>query len=186
MSGKKLTIAALVLLLIAAVAGYLYFSGKEYTVRISESQIQQQLAKKLPIRKSYLLIFEITLDNPRVQLRDGSKRVEAGLDLTLNITLDKNPEPLGGSIDVSGGVRYEAEKGQFFLTDPLIENFAVQGVPPKYIKKVNKLLTKALAEYYEDHPIYMLKRGDAKQAFARMVLKDVTVEGKELVVTLGI
>ncbi len=183
---KKIFLVLLAILLIAAISAYLYFTGKRYVVRISENQIQEKLAKKLPLTKSYFFIFEVTLDNPRVELRDTSKRVEAGLDVILNITINKNPKPLGGSLDVSGGVKYVAEKGEFFLTDPKIESLAVQGIPAKYTDKVNKVLTKALSEYYKDNPIYTLRSSDAKEAVARLVLKDVVVEGNELVITFGI
>ncbi|MDH3974548.1 MAG: DUF1439 domain-containing protein [Deltaproteobacteria bacterium] len=153
---------------------------------MSESDIREKLDKKLPLTKSYFFIIQITLQNPRILLENGTKRVNAGLDVLLNIKIDKNPKPLGGSVDVSGGVRYLAEKGEFYLTDPVIESLGVQGIPDKYMQKVNKALTKALAKYYDENPIYTLNLGDGKQAVARMVLKDVVVENKELVVTLGI
>ena len=183
---RKPAIATAVVLLLLIVGGYWYFSGKEYVFRFPEAQIRETLAKKLPMTKTYLLIIQVTLDNPRVLLENGSNRVNAGLDVTLNVTVDNNPEPLGGSIDVSGGVRYEAEKGQFFLTDPVIEKLQVQGISPAYTEKTNNALTKALAEYYSERPIYTLSDLDAKQLAAQMVLKDVVVENKELVVTLGI
>ena len=183
---KKTIILATVLLLAVAAAAYFHFAGKEYVVRISEKQIQEKLAEKLPMTKSYFFILEVTLDNPRVVLQNGSRRVAAGLDVTLNININKNPKPLGGSLDVSGGVRYVADQGSFYLEDPQIENLAVQGVPAKYIKKINKALTKALAEYYKNNPIYTLSNFNAKQAMARLVLKDVVVENSELVITLGI
>ena len=178
--------SAATILIAVAVGVYFYFSGKEYVVRISESEIQEKLQEKLPLMKTYYFIIQVTLDNPRVHLENGSNRVGAGLDVVFNITLNKNPKPLGGTVDVSGGILYSAEKGQFFLTNPVIENLEVQGIPQDYTDKANKALTKALAEYYEKHPIYTLRATDAKQAAARMVLKDVIIENRELVVTLGI
>jgi len=183
---KRIAIASVVLLVLFIVGGYLYFSGKEYVLRFSEAQIQETLAKKLPMTKTYLFIIQVTLESPRVLLENGSNRVNAGLDVSLNVTVDNNPEPLGGSIDLSGGVRYESEKGQFFLTDPVIEHLQVQGISPAYTTRVNDALTKALAEYYSERPIYTLSEFDAKQVAVQMVLKDVIVENKELVVTLGI
>jgi hypothetical protein len=121
-----------------------------------------------------------------VRLENGSRRARAGLDVIFNITLDNNPKPLGGTVDVSGGIRYLAEKGQLFLTDPVVEGLAVQGIPQHHTDRANMALTKALAEFYEKHPIYTLHAADAKQAAARMILKDVAVENSELVVTLGI
>ncbi len=183
---KKVAIAA-VLVILALVAGtYYYFSGKEYVVRITESDIKEKLAEKLPLTKTYLFIIQVTLESPRVHLENGANRVNAGLDVVLNITLEKSPKPLGGKVDASGGISYVSEKGEFYLTDPIIENFEIQGVPTKYMDKVNKALTKALAEYYNENPVYTLRSTDVKQAATRMVLKKVIVESGELVVTLGI
>ncbi len=143
MNKWALSAVAIVIMLLAGT--YFYFSGKEYVVRITETEIREKLDEKLPLTKSYLFIIQITLQNPRVLLENGSKRINAGLDVLLNITVNKNPKPLGGTVDVSGGVRYLADKGEFFLTNPAIENFGIQGIPDKYLSKGNKALTKALA-----------------------------------------
>jgi hypothetical protein len=45
---------------------------------------------------------------------------------------------------------------------------------------------KVLAKYCVDRPVYTLKAGDVKRAAARLVLRGVTVENRELVVTLGL
>jgi hypothetical protein len=166
--------------------GAYYFSGKEYEIRLTEEQIRAKLSERMPIRKDYLIIFEVILDNPRVSLVDGTNRIAGGLDVVLNIGLKSEKLPLGGTLDVSGGVRYEPDTGRFFLTEPVIERFAVQGVPEQYTEKVNKVLTKALGEYYSNHPIYTLSAFDLKQGAARLLLKSVVIESKQLVITLGI
>jgi hypothetical protein len=51
--------------------------------------------------------------------------------------------------------------------------------PEKYTEKVNSILTRAIEEFYADHPIYTLKTTDVKQAAARIVLKDVMIGNKE-------
>lgn len=178
--------SAMVILIAVAAGTYYYFFGKEYIVRLTEPEIQEKLEEKLPLTKTYLFIINVTLDNPRVNLQDGSSRVSAGLDVVFNITLNKNPKPLGGKVDASGGILYLAEKGQFFLTNPVVENLDVQGIPRQYTDKANIALSKALAEYYENHPIYTLHATDVKQAAARMILKNVIIENRELVVTLGL
>lgn len=183
---KKVAITAVIVILAVVAGTYFYFSGKEYVVRISESDIKQKLDEKLPLTKTYLFIIQVTLENPKVNLKNGSNRVNAGLDVVLNVTIEKNPKPLGGTVDASGGIKYVSEKGEFYLTNPIIEDFEIQGIPAKYMSNVNKALTKALAEYYSNNPVYTLRGRDAKQVAARMVLKNVTVENKEMVVTLGI
>ncbi len=174
------------ILLFLVLGLYIYFSGKEYVFSFSESQIHEKLATKLPLSKKYLIIFEVTLDNPRVTLTNGSDRVAAGLDVILNIWINKNPKPLGGTLDASGGIKYVKNDGEFYLTGPVIEHLSIQGIPEKYLEKANQVLTKAIAEYYESHPIYKLKPTDVKKAAARLVLKNVIIEEQQLVVTLGI
>ncbi len=183
---KKTLVFSIILVAMGAVALYVYFSGKEYVIRLTEAQIRETLEKKLPLTKTYLFIFETTLENPRVSLEDGSERVDAGLDIVLHIKIGKESKPLGGSMDVSGEVLYRADKGQFFLTEPMVENLTLQGIPEKYIRKAKEVLTKALTHYYEEHPIYTLKATEAKQAAAKLVLKNVLVENKELVILLGV
>ncbi len=185
MSVQRAAVVVVVVLAIAAGA-YFYFSGKEYTFRFTEDQLQEKLAKKLPFTKTYLLILVVTLDNPRVTLREGSSRVQAGLDVFLNIQIGEEPKPFGGSIDASGVPAYVPEEGAFYLTDPVIENLAVQGIPAKYAARVNSILTKAVARYYAERPIYTLKNTNIKQSAARLVLKGVIVENGELVITLGL
>ena len=183
----KRGLAALALVLVvAAASAYYYFSGQEYVFRFTEAQLQQRLEESLPITRSYLLIFQVTLDNPRVLLTDGSNRVRAGLDIVLNATIGGESRPLGGTIDVEGGIKYVPAQGQFFLTDPAIERLELQGVPPKYADSARAAMTKAIAEYYSTHPIYSLKATDVNQAAARLMLKDVIVERQTLVLTLGV
>lgn len=172
--------------MIALAGTYFYFAGKEYTIRLTEAQIQSKLENKMPLSKSVFFIFKVTLDNPRVKLENGSSRINAGMDVLLNITVNKQPIPLGGSIDVSGGIKYNPETAQFFLTDPVIENLKVQGLPEKHTNKANKALSKVLTEFYKKNPIYTLKAKDAKKAAAKLLLKNIVVKNKELVVTLGI
>lgn len=183
---RNILVGTIVIILIAIAGVYFYFSGKEYVLRIPENKIQQKMAEKLPLTKSYFFIFQVTLDNPRVDLENGSKRINAGLDVVLNIKLSKEQLPLGGSISVSGEIKYSSDEGAFYLEKPIIENFSIQGVPDKNIGKVTTVLEKALADYYVTHPVYKLKSGDAKQAAAKLVLKNVIVENEELVVTFGI
>lgn len=184
---NKTLVLLLLLLAVLAVGGaYYYFAGKDYPLRFSEQQLQEKLGAKLPLTKTYLMIFQVTLDHPRVRLVEGSSRVNAGLDVVLNIRAGNQAQPLGGSLDVSGGILYVPERGEFFLTDPRVERIDPQGLTEKYAGQLNGVLARALAEYFADHPCYRLNPADLKQAAAKRVLKQVVVENRELVVTLGL
>jgi hypothetical protein len=183
---RRILIILTAALLVLAGWAYYYFSGRTYVYEFSETQIKEKLSQMLPMTRRYLFIFEVTLDNPRVKLIEGSDRVSAGLDIVLNIHVNDNPVPLGGTIDVSGSVAYDATRGAFFLTDPHVDGFKVQGVPEKYTARVSSIVTDALSDYYRERPVYTLSRKDMKQLAARLVLRDVRVKDKKLVATLGI
>lgn len=183
---RRILIGAIAALAVLAGGTYYYFAGRVYVYEFSQAQIKQKLSQKLPMTRRYLFIFEITLDNPRVQLIEGSDRVAAGLDVVLNLHVDDHPVPLGGMVDVSGSVAYDPELGAFFLADPQIDRLKVQGVPEKYMDKVSSVVAKALGDYYRERPVYTLSQLDMKQAAARMVLREVKVQNKMLVVTLGL
>lgn len=186
MNSRRLIISGVVLVALLVGVAYFYFQGKEYVFRFSEAELRQALAQRVPVRRTYFLIFQLTLDNPRVTLIEGSDRVNAGLDVTLNVRIQGESLPLGGSIDASGGMRYDSQTGEFFLTDPVIEQLRVDGVPAEFENRVTSVMTKALGEFYSRRPVYTLSALDAKQAAARLVLKSVVVTNQELVVTLGV
>ena len=174
------------MIVLASFGMYVHLSENEYQIRFTESQLLDRLSERLPISKYYFLVFEVILDNPRLALKNGSNRVNAGLDIRMIIHYGSDPQPLDGTIDASSGIRYQSDTGQFFLTDPMIEHFTVQGSPDDYAEKIEQVLSRALTEYYSDRAIYTLDAGELNQAVTRMVLKHVIVENRELVVTLGI
>jgi len=160
--------------------------GRESVYRISEQELRERLSARLPLTKTYLLIFEVTLDHARVSLAAGSNRINAGVDVILNVRVARSSVPLAGSLDISTGVRYAAEDGEFFLTDPVISHLAIQGVPDRYARQSQEILTKAVGEYLSTRPIYRLSASDMRQLGLRLVLKRVEVEDHQVVVTMGL
>ena len=183
---RRAIILSLVAIIVVVGGAFYFFHGREFVYRFTEAQLQEELSARLPIQKTYLFVVQVTLDHPRVTLVEGSDRVNAGLDVMLNVRIAGSALPLSGSVDASGGIRYEAAEGKFYLTDPVIENLQLQGVPEEHASLASSALTLALGEYYATHPIYTLNTLNAKQAAARLVLKSVIVENRQLVVTLGI
>ena len=126
---RRILIIVAVLVVVVATGAHFYFAGREFEFRFTEQQLRERLSERLPISKRYFVVFVAGLDNPRVSLEEGSSRVNAGLDVTLNLQLATEAKRHGGTIDVSGGIRYDNEAGQFSLTDPLIHDLAVKAFP---------------------------------------------------------
>ena len=182
---KKALLGA-VLLIGAGIAGWVYFFDSTVVIRLDEEELTNTLGKRMPITKSHLLVFETSLDNPRVTLVDGQDRVQGGLDVDLLIRAGKTQLTFNGTVDASSGIRYEAAEGAFYLSQPVVETLSVQGLPDRYADRAKSLLTRALDEYYKRWPVYTLKQKDFKQATTKLVLKDVIIQNQELVITLGL
>ena len=182
---KKWIAAALLLVSALVIGAYTYFHGKIYEIRLSEAEIRATVDAHFPITKSYLLV-QVTLQQPRVALRDGSERVALGIDTLLNVHVDNQQLPLGGSIDVETGVRYEAGAGQFFLTEPIITHLDVQGIPQKFTATLRELVRGELGRQFARYPVYTLRLNNMKTAAAWLVLRRVQIDHDVLVLTLGV
>lgn len=181
---RVFTAIALVLLILVA-AAYLYLAGREMEVRISQAQIQRALERSLPVTRTYLAIFELTLDNPRVQLEAGSGRVRAGLDIALAIKSTEGRETFRGSADASGVPSFVAGEAGFYLQAIEVEDLQIEGLEDRQLERLRGVVQLALSEYYRRFPIYRLKDESMRQRLARMALKDVEIEGHEVIITLG-
>ena len=128
------------LTIIMIIVGVLYFRGKEFVIRISESELKNKISEKLPYSKTYLFIIEITLSNPRIDLISGSDIINAGLDVVLNIRVNNEEMNLGGCVDLSGNIKFNSDSGEFFLNDPIVEKLNIQGIPERYLENANKAI----------------------------------------------
>jgi hypothetical protein len=186
MSARNRLLASLAIAAALLLGGYFYLQGRDYVYRFSEAQIQDALAARLPLEKTYLFVFHVVLDHPRVTLNEGSDRVNLGIDVALSFGLGSESKSLHGSVEASAGLRYDRATAQFFLTDPVVERVALEGIPEARAEKVSAVLTQAVAEYYATRPVYALRPSTAKLMAARLLMKSARVENRELVVVLGV
>lgn len=174
----------LAVLFVGGAVGFFLLQDRQYEIRLTEAQLLEQIDRKLPFTKSYLAVFDISLENPRITMPEDGKRVLAGLDIIADVRIGAGKQ-IKGSADVSAGIRYAAEAGEFYLVDPNIEHLETQDIPLLYSTKADDAIRKTLAAFFRSQPVYTLKDSDAKQKSAKMVLQDVMVEEGVLVLTLG-
>lgn len=185
-SVRKFAVLAILAIIVAIAAVYLHFADREYTLRLSESALRSELETRAPFVRSYFLFLEVTLDNPRIVLVDRSDRVQIGFDAMLDLNTRRGVISLQGEADVSGGIRYDPERGELYLTDPLVERSSVRGVRPEYEANVNDALGRALTEYLRTQPIYTLRSSDVRTSATRLLLRNVAIEEQHLVLSFGL
>lgn len=181
---KNFIIASVLIISLALGGYYLYFHEKDYTIRISESQVYDRLNEQLPFSKTYLLFFQVLLDNLRVSI-DGAEKINVGLDITFSLSL-VSTDPLRGSVDISSGIRYDAPKAAFYLSEPQVQKLILEGIPDEFMAKANDVVNTALLEYTKKNPIYVISDKDKKNQATKMLLKKVEIGNEEIVLTLGL
>lgn len=187
MSRTRIGVIAGIALLLALLVGLgVYLHGKRLTVRITQAQIREQLATRFPVERTVLLLLRWRLTDPQVTFLPERQRVVVGLDAHLNARLDGQREDLGGRIEVETALRYDVERGAFFLVDPVITKLSIDGIPEAHVMRAQDSVRGLLAEAFAQRPVYTLRRTDLAQGAARTVLKDVRIEADTIVVTLGL
>jgi hypothetical protein len=184
---KKAIIGICLLIVLLAGAGfaYVYFGEKTYQLRITNQEIQEKVDQKFPITKTHLVLFKVTWKNPKVVLVNGSERVTVSFDAEIHLR-DADSNVLRGTCQVTSALNYKADKYEFYLVDPKIEQLDIQGVPAKMEQKVTEVFNKYANEVFDQFPVYKIRGTDRNKVIARMVLKKVTVENGDLVITLGL
>ena len=181
---KKLLILLLLVLLGLGLSAVFYLKTTGHTIVLTEEDLRGTLARQLPMTNRYMGVTEVTLDNQRLELKEGSDRIDVTFGVSFSFV--GIPLSLSGDADVSGGLRYEPETHQIFVTDPEVEELRVGNIPEQYAEPVNLALGEALAQYYQRQPLYTLKDSVLKEATARALLRDVEVQDGEVVLTLGL
>jgi len=183
---KNKLIISIILIIIFIVGLLIYYKGRQYELIISEQQFIDKINEKCPLTKNYLILFDITLRNPRIDLINGSNRINAGMNVDINFTISSNKKIISGSVDFSGNLKYENENGEFFLQYLTIDKVEIDGIPEKYIEKTNAALKNALQFYYNKHPVYRLNDNDIKQVVAKALIKSITINDEKVIVILGL
>lgn len=179
---------ALIALLLAAgaAATYFAFTGTELTLTLTQAELETRLAAKFPMTRKHLMLFEVTYSNPRIVLNSGTDRLRFAMDAELNNMAGQTGHRLRGTAEVTGGLRYDAERYEFYLTEPKVERIDVEGIPESVAAKVEPAFQTLAQEALERAPIYKLRPTDIEKVTARTVLKRVAVKDGNLIVVLGL
>jgi len=151
----------------------------EKTIIIPKTTIQGVLDSKFPIKKN-MVLMKHTLSDPKVYFNGkniGIKVNYKGMYLEKEIDAD---------VDVAGKIFYNQKKGAFYLQNFDIVSFDVNDMNFTPSDKLKNGLINVLNNYIAKYPVYKLKQGDVKQSLAKLLLKDVSVQGNNLVILLSL
>jgi hypothetical protein len=157
-------------------------NGFEYTLEFSQSDIQQQIDKMLPIKKETFLA-KVTLDQASVIFIEKSDQLVLDSKLFLTSLAGVNSQ---GDIRIQGGISYNSTEGAFYFHQAKIIRLNIEGVPPEFIPTLKDLAQQGLTQSLAKHPIYILKKDDMGQQMVKSQLKSVLIKDQKLIATMGL
>jgi len=183
--GNKLTIA-IVLLLLAGIAVFVFLRVKGIEITITQAMIDESLEKNFPKTTKVLKIFEVTYSDPEVDLLEADDRIQVGMKAKVGTSGGLLKQTFSGSVILTSGLRFGAESKEFFLNDPVIESLNLEGIPSSFLDQAAQALTLAAQQFFAETPVYKLEATNAKMAVATTVLKNFEVSDQAIQVTLGL
>jgi hypothetical protein len=152
----------------------------DYTVEITQQQLQQQVTALLPIeREAYF--FKVILSDPVIDLPESANE----LGILTNVTLI-GPGGAGGSgrARISGNISYEMQDGSFYLNNPKLTKLEIDQIPERFHEKVRELGQYALDNSVPHRPLYTLSDDDVQQQMVKSTLKSVSVNSGKVIIVL--
>jgi len=172
----------LLILLACGILAYAYLDQRGLSLRFSEAELEQRLSEHLPYKKKALAILEFEFDQPEVELNSSSERISVSMHITLEIAGRTRRD---GAIKVSGSPSYRASEGAFYLSNPRIDEFDLEGLSSKYSGMASSAITGIVRTLYADKPLYELDTSYSKQRITKLVLREISVTDTHMIAVLG-
>jgi hypothetical protein len=170
-------VPGLLALLVLCFAAWWTFEKLAY-IDISQSEIQQRLSDRFPIKRCVAQAC-IELLSPVAILSDGSDRI--GFSSAVIASGGKQQFP--GQVAFTGKVRYVRDDGKFYLDDIEIQTLQIASVPPNLAAVVKALGPGIIRTGLQNYPIYTIKGSTGKEMLAWLAVGDVQVVNGKLRVT---
>lgn len=152
------------------------------TVSISETDIQNRIAKNLNAPITLLKMFDVKLSNPIVKLDEKTGRLNTTLDAHIANPLNK--KAITGKLSISGTPRYDAASNTLMLSNTKVDKLNIDDADVQFNKLVSTL-TEGFGEgLLNDIPLYSVKPEDLRIGNRTFAPTEFKVVGDYLFVTL--
>jgi hypothetical protein len=132
------------------------------TVDISREELQSKLARKFPMTKRVLNMFDVTAAPPKVDMIADTNRVSAAFDLAAKDTTFGRDYV--GTVAVSFGLRYEPKDLTLRILQLNVDHIRIEGMPSGFQQMLLDLGNKLAREQLQDFPIHQFKPEDLSRA----------------------
>lgn len=152
-----------------------------YTLEITEPELQEKVLKIMPLVKKKFFVT-VTLSEPKVDLQSENNNI--AIFFRVDVTAPGGIKGMG-KLKVSGSLKYEPKKYEFFLKDPVLESLEIDKVPDKFMPKIKNMSQNIITKVLAKRPVYKLRDNNLKHKLAKSLLQSITVKNEILYLVLG-
>lgn len=153
-----------------------------YTLKITEEELQSKVSAMMPIEKKTFFIT-IILSKPDIDLSVGNN--EIGVFSHIDVMAPGGINGTGKA-RITGSLRYDSEKSEFFFKNPKIVSLESGDIPPHLLPKVRDVAQLAASQFLSTRPVYRLSDDNLKQKLVKAVLQSVNVKNNLLIIELRV
>lgn len=148
---RRRGLAALAMLLAAGCAG----PGVPRSIVLSEAELQAQLARRFPLQRSLLDVYELQLSDPRLRIDGAAGRLAT--ELALQASDKRSGRMLQGRLALDYGLRWEASDASIRLVQPRVDSLQIapeSGLSPRRAELLQRMGSALVARLLDDLALY--------------------------------
>lgn len=148
---RRRGLAALAALLAAGCAG----PGVPRRIVLSEAELQAQLARRFPLQRSLLDLYELQLSDPRLRIDGAAGRLAT--ELALQASDKRSGRMLQGRLALDYGLRWEASDASIRLVQPRVDSLQIapeSGLSPRRAELLQRMGSALVARLLDDLALY--------------------------------
>jgi hypothetical protein len=152
-----------------------------YTLEVSEAELQQKLLTVMPMTRSHS-ILTIELSDAMLNLLKDSDEISIFVHVKAFVAGQLQGTGRGR---ITGSLSYEPLQGAFFFHDPKISELQIDNLQSQFAPQVREFTQQLISKTMAMYPIYTLNDDDMQQKLAKSVLQAVEVKNQNLLLTLS-
>ena len=135
------------------------------TVEVSQAQLEELLARRFPLTRRVLEIFDVTVSAPRLRLLPEANRIATDFELASTDRLLRAQHR--GTLALTFGLRFEPGDNTLRATQVKVERLQIDGAPAPLQRQVERLGTLLAAQALDDQVVHTLRPKDVEAVQGR-------------------
>ncbi len=167
--------------MLLAVSAYAATAADDFNmiVELSQADVQRKVARLFPAGYE-TPFFAVNVDNPLVDLKEGSDRIGLRVDVQVDLMGELS---FNGRGRLDGKPRYAAERGEIYLDEAGLRELHLDGVPSEVMPDVERVADMVVREALRDQPLYLVSQPGTPKILSED-LRAVRVENGKLILEL--